>query len=162
MLICERNAYVESDDNDMFQSIENLDYFIKILCTENASEMDSDASTRSSTSMEIAELTSISTQIPPNQKETETIEDNKAENGSSSSDECEVNLPAGVFHSFISFDFIKKYSIPKNRGQISHKCYESSEKLLTIQPPIFSTYFTYKQRFKEAIVHCTFKLSLDF
>lgn len=164
MLICERNAYVESDDNDMFQSIENLDYFIKILCTENASEMDSDASPRSSTSMEIAELTSISTQIPPNQKETETIEDNKADNGSSSSDESEVNLPAGGLesHSFISFDFIKKYSIPKNRGQISHKCYESSEKLLTIQPPIFSTYFTYKQRFKETIVHCKFKLSLDF
>lgn len=115
MLICERNAHVnESDDNDKFQSIEDLDYFINILCIENASEMDSDASPRSSTSMEFAELTNVSTQIPPNQTEIESIEDNEEENGSSSSDGSEVNLPAGVLDIFIHSSHLippEKYSL---------------------------------------------------
>lgn len=97
MLFCGKNAF---NDSDGLFDIEHLDYLIEKLCADNVSEMDSDASSCSSTSMEIAELTCDSTQKPPNQKENANNQDNTRESGSSSSDESEVNLPAGICRNF--------------------------------------------------------------
>lgn len=94
MLFCENISRVESVTP--FESIEYLDYFIDTVYLDNVSEMDSDASPRSFTSLDFSELTSSSTQTPPTQRQ--TVERAKKDESSSSDEdehEEDVALPAG-------------------------------------------------------------------
>lgn len=73
-------------------AIEQLNFIIDKVIEENVSDMDCE-SPCSSTSMEIAELNSPRQTIPSSKADSENVEEN---DDSSSSDENEVNLPAGV------------------------------------------------------------------
>ena len=86
-----RTENINEIEEDIFTSIEQLNYIIDKVIKENVSEMDCE-STRSSTSMEIAELNSPG-QSSSN-KDSENVEEENDD--TSSSDENEVNLPPGT------------------------------------------------------------------